>query len=209
MNNAQPPADEQQPLIDHILKRITPTPQELAEMIAPFRLKKVKKKQFIIQPEFVPRYRSYVIKGALRSYVIDEKGEDHTIQFAIEDWWLSDFNGYIYQKPATMFVVALEDSTLLQIDYKDEQALKAANHKFETFFRLMAERGAAFHQRRIIANLTQSAEERYNNFLKDYPLVALRLPQYALASYLGMTTEFLSRIRNKKRRILPDRGQKS
>jgi CRP-like cAMP-binding protein len=198
MENGQLSSQEYQPLIDHIQKRIAPTPEELREMLAPFKLKKVKKKQFIIQPEFVPRQRSYVISGSLRAYVVDVKGEDHTIQFAIEDWWLSDFNSYIYQKPATMFVVAMEDSVLLQIEYKDEQALKAGNHKFETFFRIMAERGAAFHQRRIIANLTQTAEERYNNFLKDYPLIVQRVPQYALASYLGMTTEFLSRIRNKK-----------
>src|SRR3954463_11229697 len=99
MNNGQPPTDEHQPLIDHILKRITPTPEELAAMTAPFQVKKVKKKQFIIQPEFVPRFRSYVIEGSLRAYVIDDKGEDHTIQFAIEDWWLTDFNSYIYQKP--------------------------------------------------------------------------------------------------------------
>jgi CRP-like cAMP-binding protein len=138
------------------------------------------------------------VKGALRAYVIDSNGEDHTIQFAIEDWWISDFNSYVYQQPATMFVVAMEDSVVLQIDYKDEQALKAANHKFETFFRIMAERGAAYHQRRIISNLTQTAEERYNNFLETYPLIVQRIPQYALASYLGMTTEFLSRIRNNK-----------
>jgi len=190
--------DEFEPLADHIKKRISPTSEELTQMLAPFQVKKLKKKQFIIQPGFVPRQRNYVVKGALRAYVIDGNGEDHTIQFAIEDWWISDFNSYVYQEPATMFVVALEDSVVLQIDYKDEQALKAANHKFETFFRIMAERGAAYHQRRIISNLTQTAEERYNNFLKTYPLIVQRIPQYALASYLGMTTEFLSRIRNNK-----------
>jgi CRP-like cAMP-binding protein len=190
--------DELEPLVKHIKTRISLTPEELSQMLAPFQVKKLKKKQFVIQPGFVPRQRNYVVKGALRAYVVDSNGEDHTIQFAIEDWWISDFNGYVYQQPATMFVVALEDSVVLQIDYKDEQALKAANHKFETFFRIMAERGAAYHQRRIISNLTQTAEERYNNFLENYPLIVQRIPQYALASYLGMTTEFLSRIRNKK-----------
>jgi CRP-like cAMP-binding protein len=190
--------DEFEPLVKHIKERISPSPEELSQMIAPFQVKKLKKKQFVIQPGFIPRHRNYVVKGALRAYVIDSNGEDHTIQFAIEDWWISDFNSYVYQQPATMFVVAMEDSVVLQIDYKDEQALKAANHKFETFFRIMAERGAAYHQRRIISNLTQTAEERYNNFLETYPLIVQRIPQYALASYLGMTTEFLSRIRNNK-----------
>jgi len=97
-----------------------------------------------------------------------------------------------------MFVVALEDSIVLQIDYQSEHELKLANHKFETFFRIRAERTAAFMQQRIISNLTQAAEERLENFNQKYPLIVQRVPQYALASYLGMTTEFLSRIRNKR-----------
>lgn len=185
-------------LIQHVQKRVSLTEAELAEMLSYFSVKNIKKKQFIIQPDFVARHRNYIVKGAFRAYVIDEKGEERTIQFAIEDWWISDYNSYIYQQPATMFVLALEDSVVLRIDHDQEQRLKAANHKFETFFRIMAERSSAFMQRRIISNLTQSAEERYTDFLEKYPLVAQRLPQYALASYLGMTTEFLSKIRNNK-----------
>ena len=101
-------------------------------------------------------------------------------------------------QPATMFVIALEDSIILQLDYDKEQDLKKSNHKFETFFRSIAERGLAFQQRRIVSNLTQTAEKRYENFISQYPQIVKRVPQYALASYLGMTTEFLSRIRNKK-----------
>ncbi|MEN0054408.1 MAG: Crp/Fnr family transcriptional regulator [Mucilaginibacter sp.] len=189
---------EFQPLIEHVKKRVDMTDDELAELLSYFSIKKIKKKQYIIQPDFVAKHRNYVIEGAFRAYVIDEKGEEHTIQFAIEDWWISDYNSFIYQQPATMFVVALDDSVVLQITHEQEQKLKAAAHQFETFFRIMAERSAAFQQRRIISNLTQSAEERYTDFLEKYPLVAQRVPQYALASYLGMTTEFLSKIRNNK-----------
>lgn len=180
------------------LKRVSMQPDELDKLAAAFELKKIKKKQFIVQPGFTVKHRTFVVKGALRSYVIDQDGIDHTIQFALEEWWISDINSYQYQKPATMFIAALEDSTILQVSYEKEQWLKQHNHKFETFFRIGAERTAAFHQRRIISSLTRSAEERYNDFLETYPTVAQRLPQYALASYLGMTTEFLSRIRNKK-----------
>jgi len=102
------------------------------------------------------------------------------------------------QQAATMFVVALEDSIILQMDYQTESELKNSNHKFETFFRIRAERTAAFMQQRIISNLTQTAEERFENFVQKYPLIVQRVPQYALASYLGMTTEFLSRIRNRR-----------
>jgi CRP-like cAMP-binding protein len=139
-----------------------------------------------------------VLQGSFRVYVVDDKGQDHTIQMSVEDWWVSDYNSYIFQKPATMFVVALEDSVILQLAFEKEQELKAANPKFETFFRIMAERTAAFFQRRIISALTLTAEQRYDDFLEKYPLLVNRMPQYAIASYLGMTTEFLSKIRNKK-----------
>ena len=118
-------------------------------------------------------------------------GQEHTLQFAIENWWVSDFNSYIYQHHATLFIVALEDSIILQLDYEKEQELKKLNHKFETFFRIMAEKGLAFEHRRMAFNLTHSAEARYENFLLNFPHFIQRVPQYALASYLGMGTEFL------------------
>jgi CRP-like cAMP-binding protein len=104
----------------------------------------------------------------------------------------------MFQQPASMFVMAVEDSTLLQISFEDEQQLKAASYKYETFFRIIAERAAAFMQRRVITNLTKSAEQRYDQFVERYPAMVNRFPQYVIASYLGMTTEFLSKIRNKK-----------
>lgn len=182
----------------HLLQRVRLSDEELEQFIAHFKMTKVKKRQFIIQPDFVARYRNYVLQGAFRGYVLGDAGQDHTIQFAVEDWWISDYNSYIYQQPATMFVVALEDSLLLQITHEDEQKLKAANPKFETFFRITAERSTAAMQRRLIVNLTKTAEERYTEFAEKYPQIVQRVPQYALASYLGMTTEYLSRLRNKR-----------
>ena len=187
-----------QKIIDHLQKIVSVNQEEAEQFAASFREVKVKKRQFIVQPNFTARHRNYVLEGAFRAYVVADEGQDHTISFAINDWWITDYNSYIYQKPATMFVVALEDSTILQIDFEKEQALKKANHKFETFFRIVAERGLAFYQRRIVSNLTQTAEERYIHFVQNYPQIIQRVPQYALASYLGMTTEFLSRIRNKR-----------
>lgn len=185
-------------IIEYINRSVSLTDQEGAIFAAAFREVKIKKRQFIVQPNFIVKNRNFVLNGAFRAYVVDDNGQDNTIAFAIEDWWITDYNSYILQKPATMFVIALEDSTILEISYEKEQALKQANHKFETFFRIRAERTAAFMQQRIISNLTQSAEERYENFIEKYPQIVQRVPQYALASYLGMTTEFLSRIRNKR-----------
>lgn len=187
---------ELDPFINYIQKIVPMSEEELTEFTAAFSIKKVKKKQFICQPDYVMKYRYYVLQGAFRSYVIGQDGLDQTIQFALEDWWISDINSYIYQIPATMFIVALEDSMVLQIEYETEQQLKQASHIFEKFFRIVAERTAAFHQRRIISGLTRTAGERYNDFTDRYKTAAQRLPQYAIASYLGMTREFLSKIRN-------------
>lgn len=186
------------PFIENVSKKIQLSPENLERLVTAFKLVRVSKKQFVIQPGFIAKHRMYILKGAFRSYIIDEKGNDHTIQFAIEDWWISDYNSYIYQSPATQFVVALEDSFVLQIDHDMEQQLKASSHELETLFRIMAEKSAAFYARRITANLTQNAEERYNEFVEKFPKVLQRLPQYALASYLNMTREFLSKIRNDK-----------
>lgn len=185
-------------LIKHLQDRIELSDEEANQFVSNFKIKKIKKRQFIVQPDFVAQHRNYVVEGALKAYVVNDEGQEHTIAFAIEDWWISDYNSYIYQQPATMFVMALEDAVLLQIDFETEAKLKRANPKFETFFRITAERTAAFFQRRIITNLTSSAEERYDKFITQFPLIVNRVPQYALASYLGMTTEFLSKIKNNK-----------
>lgn len=172
--------------------------EEAEQFCTSFKEVRIKKRQFITQPNFTDKHRTFVLSGALRTYAVSDDGQEHTLQFAIENWWASDLNSYIYQNPATLFIVALEDSLVLQLDYNKEQELKRANHKFETFFRIMAEKGLAFEHRRIIFNLAHSAEARYENFLLNFPNFIQRVPQYALASYLGMSTEFLSRIRNKR-----------
>jgi len=183
---------------DYIRKYVDLSDAEVEEFSSAFKEIKVKKRQLLVQPGFVARHRFFVQQGVLRAYVVNDEGQDNTIQLAIEEWWISDYNSYILQQPASMFVTAVEDSVLLQISFEDELRLKSTNYKYETFFRIIAERAAAFMQRRVISSLTQSAEERYAIFLERYPLMVNRFPQYVIASYLGMTTEFLSKIRNNK-----------
>lgn len=190
--------DSSSKIIDYARRIVPLSNEEATQFASAFREVKVKKRQFIVQPNFIVKNRNWVLEGAFRAYVVDDAGKDSTIAFAIEDWWITDYNSYILQKPATMFVVALEDSRILELSYENEALLKKSSHHFETFFRVRAERTAAFMQQRIISNLTQTAEERYDQFIAQYPHIVQRVPQYALASYLGMTTEFLSRIRNRK-----------
>ena len=183
---------------DYVRKFVDLSDDEVEAFSMPFKEIKVKKRQLLVQPGFVARNRFFVRQGALRAYVVNDLGQDNTIQLAIEEWWISDYNSYMFQQPASMFVTAVEDSVLLQLSFEDELKLKAAHYKYETFFRIIAERAAAFMQRRVISGLTHTAEERYAIFLERYPLMSNRFPQYVIASYLGMTTEFLSKIRNNK-----------
>ena len=182
----------------YVLKHTQMTDDDLDQFCQSFRLMHIKKRQFLVQPEFLARHRYYVVSGSFRAYVIGDEGQEHTVQFAIDDWWISDYNSYVFQQPASMFVMALEDSTVLQIEFETEKSLKQSKHVYETFFRILAENTAAHMARRVIVNLTKTAEQRYEMFLKRYPAVVNKVPQYALASYLGMTTEYLSKLRGKR-----------
>ena len=182
----------------YVAKYVELEEEEESYFVSQLRIAKVKKKEFIVRPGYTCKFRSYVLKGAMRAYLVDNKGQSYTIAFAIEDWWISDTNSYLNQEPATLFVEALEDTSLIQFDYLSEQRLLEAIPKFERFFRLISPRSFAFLQRRVLSNLSKTAEERYDEFMKKYSVIANRVPQYALASYLGFSTEFLSKIRNKK-----------
>lgn len=184
-------------IVNNIKRYVSLTEEDERAFTSIVRTTSVKKRQFIVQPNFVCSHQTYVLKGALRAYFVTDEGIDHTTQFAIEDWFISDFNSYIHQEPASLFVEALEDSIVQQMAYADVEQLCDNNPKFEKFFRLVAQKSFAFSQRRILSNLGKSAEERYLEFISLYPDIVQKVPQYALASYLGMSAEFLSKIRKR------------
>jgi len=186
------------PVIEYVSRYVELTDEEIKHFTSFLKITKVKKRQFIVQPGFVCKSKSYVVKGAFRAYLADNEGKEHTLAFAIEDWWISDYSSLIYQEPATLFVEALEDSVLIQIDYEHEQTFLRDIPKLEKFERIITQRSLAFHQKRMLSAFTKTAEERYEEFMTKYSAIAKRVPQYALASYLGFSTEYLSKIRNKK-----------
>jgi CRP/FNR family transcriptional regulator, anaerobic regulatory protein len=184
-------------ILNNINRYVSLNEVDEKEFVSIIRTTHVRKRQFIVQPNFICSHQTYVLKGAFRSYFVSDQGIDHTIQFAVEDWFISDFNSYINQSPASLFVEALEDGIVQQITYDDVEKLCEKNPKFERYFRLVAQKSFAFSQRRVLSNLGKSAENRYIEFLSLYPSIVQRVPQYALASYLGMSPEFLSKIRKK------------
>jgi CRP-like cAMP-binding protein len=137
----------------------------------------------------------YVYNGCLRTYFIDKSGKEHTLQFAIKDWWISDYTAFFSTTKAIMNIESIQDTTLYKISKKNMEGLFSEIPQLETFFRKKMERAFAGFQKRILASLAQSAKERYVSFISTYPNIEQSVKNYHIASYLGITTESLSRIR--------------
>ena len=151
--------------------------------------------QFLQRAGDVARHAVFVASGCLRNYIIDAKGKEHIVQFAPETWWLADATSLREGTPSPYFIDAIEDSELLLIDGPSHQRLVDRVEGYAAAFRNGLQKHAAAKDQRIVSSLSASAEERYLEFLRVYPSIALRVPQAMLASYLGMTPETVSRIR--------------
>jgi CRP/FNR family transcriptional regulator, anaerobic regulatory protein len=160
-----------------------------------FVLKRLAAGEFLQRAGDVTRYAAFVAIGCLRNYIIDTRGKEHIVQFAPETWWLADSNSLTRQEPSQYFIDALEPSELLLLDGPSHQRLIERVPGYAAAFRMGLQRHAAAKDQRIVSSLSESAEERYLEFLRMYPTIAGRVPQAMLASYLGMTPETVSRIR--------------
>ena len=192
--------DQYRSILDNISRYVSLTEEETARFLSILRTTRVKKRQFIVQPGFVCQHRNYIVEGAFRVYYLDDDAKEHTVSIGVEDWFVSDFYSYVAQTPATHYAEALEDSVILQMRYEDIEALCREIHALSEYFRLTTERAFAYSRRRVISNISKSAEERYFEYLEKYPHIANRVPQYVLASYLGVSAEFLSKIRSRRTR---------
>tara|TARA_B110000977_G_C10892221_1_gene421884 strand:- start:71 stop:655 length:585 start_codon:yes stop_codon:yes gene_type:complete len=137
----------------------------------------------------------YVYSGCLRTYFIDKSGKEHTLQFAINDWWISDYTAFFNTTKAIMYIETIQDATLYKISRKNMEGLFLEIPQLETFFRKKMEKAFTSFQKRILSSLAQSAKERYLTFINTYPNIEQSVKNYHIASYLGITTESLSRIR--------------
>ena len=179
----------------HIEKRVQLTDEEF-EVISKFFIpKKLRKKQFLLHEGEVCKNIGFVNSGCLREYTIDSKGSEHIIQFAIEDWWISDPNSFLSGLPSTYNIDALENSEVLLLEKSAREKLLDSCPKMERFFRILIEANFVATQRRITESLSTSAEERYLKFIKMYPKLIEQVSQNHIASYLGITPQSLSRIR--------------
>ena len=185
-----------EPLLKYISKHVSLTKEEEAILVSKISYKKYLKGQYIVQQNAVCNYECFIVSGCTKTFYIDEKGVEHIVFFAIEDWWTSDIGSFITQTPADFNVQCLENTELIQISYSEIEELYQLIPKLERFFRLIIERAFVASQKRIIRNFSLTAKEQYVIFSQTYPKLNQRIPQYLVASYLGITKEFLSKIKS-------------
>jgi CRP-like cAMP-binding protein len=155
----------------------------------------------ILQEGLVCRYYSFVVQGCLRMYGVDNKGVEHNIQFAAENDWIADIGSFHADKPSKLFIEAIEPSVILQIEKPDLYFLYISISKLDRIFKVITENKFIELQNRVLQNISSTAQERYQAFLEQYPQLALRLPNTQIASYLGITPEFLSKIRGERKPV--------
>jgi CRP-like cAMP-binding protein len=182
-------------LFQKFTEKISLTADDLEQCKKFFSVKKLRRRQYLLQHDNVCRHTAFIVSGLLRSYTIDDAGEERIIQFAPEGWWLTDLYSYKTGRPAFINIDALEDSELLLLSRADEEALLQQIPKLEHFFRLLLENGLIAMEQRLIYSLGKPAEDKYLNFVDIYPDLAQRVPLHMVASYLGVTPETLSRVR--------------
>ncbi|MGI4734189.1 MAG: Crp/Fnr family transcriptional regulator [Janthinobacterium lividum] len=171
------------------------TKEEEAELAQCFTERKVKRRGFLLQQGEVCRYASFVVAGCFKMYAVDKSGKEHNLLFAVENEWMTDLSSFYTEQPSRVHIEAVEPATVLQIKHDGLLSLFTHYHKFDRNFRILVERGYMALQDRLLQTISATAEERYQNFLTQYPHWASRLPNTQIASYLGMTPEFLSKIR--------------
>ncbi len=181
----------------HINKRIAFSDEEFATYLTFLRPRFLKKKEFLVRAGEVCEEQAYIVRGCMRAFLTDEKGDEHVIQFGFDDWYIGDMMSFLTGKPADYSIEAIEDCELLVFSRESMEDLYQQLPKLERYFRIMIQHAFIAMQHRIVSTMSQSAEQRYLGLIQKYPGLELRVAQHHIASYLGITPEALSRIRKK------------
>lgn len=184
-------------LYTYLSQRMPLTRQQFDSVQDLFVERSMSKGELLLREGEVAKYGAFVCKGCLRSYVVDNKGKEHVVQFAPENWWLSDMESMLHRKPSIYFMDALEPAEVLLTDMPSFQKMLEQLPGFADTFRLGQQKHTAAKDKRIISSLTADAEEKYREFLDKYFSIAQRVPLHMIASYLGISPETLSRVRKR------------
>ena len=183
------------PLIDYFENFLPLNEEEKSVVEETFLERRVRRRQFILHEGDVCTHNTFVVEGCFRMYMVDDKGKEHNLQFAIENWWIGDIGSFHSEEPSKLYIEALENSVILQIKKEDQLKLFVDYPKFNHIFRVFTENALVSAQRRILQNISSTAEERYLDFAQRYPHLFNRISNVQIASYIGVTPEFLSKIR--------------
>jgi CRP-like cAMP-binding protein len=173
------------------------TDEEFTLLRKAFTQKKIRKKQYLLQEGDVCKHLSFIVKGAMRQYTVDEKGNEHIVRFGIENWWMADRESFEFLTPTVYNIDAWEETELLQISLANLKELKETFPGMNKLTLALDKRGHIAAQKRITAAISLTAEEKYQDLFKTHPVFFQRFPQTMIASYLGISPETLSRIRKK------------
>jgi CRP-like cAMP-binding protein len=185
-------------ILNHVSKHITLSSDEVERFSSLLEFKTLPRKSVVLKAGASCTAISYVNSGALRAFYTSEDDKESTIMFAIADWWITDMHSFVNQTPALMNIEAIEDCSLVQLSKSNLDKLFVEIPKFERLFRIMMQNAYIREQLRVLQNLSQPAEVRYENFIRKYPQISNRVTQKQIASYLGITPEFLSAVRKSR-----------
>jgi len=188
---------DQSVIINNISKHISLTKTESDYFISLLEFKKIKSKQFLLKAGEVCKHSSFVISGCLRGYSIDKNGFEHILNFAPQNWWIGDMYSMINQTPGNLNIEAMVDTEVLMLSKINQEKLYVKVPKFERFFRIITEKSLIAYQQRLMDNLSLTAQERYLKFCTTYPTIINSIPQKQVAAYIGVTPEFLSKLKAK------------
>lgn len=184
-------------ILENVRKHISLGEEETKLFVSCLEARSVRRHVVLAKAGEVCRHSLFVVEGALKSYTVSNDGSAHVLSFAVDGWWIADMYSLISQRPGVLQIESLANSKLLLLSREKQELLYSKVPRFERFFRILAENALVASQQRIINNLTLTAEERYLHFMEKYPFVLECAPLSNIASYLGMTPEFLSKIRRR------------
>lgn len=184
-------------LLDNFRRHIELSSEEADTILKKFKKESYKSKTVLIRPGMDANFTYFVLKGVLRSYTIDANGTEHILNIATPNWWMADMYSYLGGKPAIMYVDVVDDCELLSITRHEVEALYEEIPRLERFFRILTENNLLSNQQRVLDKMSLTAEERYEKFIKKHPEVTQCLPQKYIASYIGVTPEFFSKMKSR------------
>jgi CRP-like cAMP-binding protein len=182
-------------IVENINKWIDLSDEEIRYFVEKLKFRKVRRRQYVLQEGDICKHYTFVNKGCLRLYNVDVNGVEHILQFAPEDFWVADIGSFHQETPTSLYIEALEPSEVLQITRSDLMETFLNYPSFDRVFRIMMENAFIGLQKRVLQNISSTAEERYLTFVENYPQLVNRIPQTQIAAYIGITPEFLSKIR--------------